>query len=121
MAAEQGDGGAQYNLAEIYYIGKDVPNNYRLAFRWYLKASTSTFNDDTNAMAFQNLGNMSEGGEGTIKDYVRAHMWYNIGAMYSGGVNETLRELLEEQMTSLQIQEAQKLARECVAKDYKDC
>jgi len=32
-----------------------------------------------------------------------------------------LRDVVEEKMTASEIAEAQKLARECVAKNYKDC
>ena len=60
-------------------------------------------------------------GKGVPQDYVYAHMWANIAA--SGGQKNAVkfRNLVEEEMTPSQIAEAQKLARECVRKAYKDC
>ena len=61
------------------------------------------------------------GGWGVIGDYVYAHMWLNIaianGAEEARGTFETLKQ----KMTSSQIAEAQRLARECVKKEYKNC
>jgi hypothetical protein len=60
-------------------------------------------------------------GQGVIKDNVYAHMWINISA--SNGLESALngRDVLEGEMTSTDISVAQKLARECVTKNYKDC
>jgi TPR repeat protein len=74
-----------------------------------------------DASAQYNLGVMYDNGEGVIQDYTRAHMWWNIAA--SQGHEEAMenRDKVAKEMTSLQIAEAQKLARECVAKNYKGC
>ena len=58
---------------------------------------------------------------GVIKDIVYAHMWKNISA--SNGIDEAREELktIEKKMTSSDISEAQRLARECVKKNYKGC
>lgn len=57
--------------------------------------------------------------EGVPQDYVYAHMWFNLAA--SQGYGEHGRELVESEMTPNQIAEAQKMARECVKKNYKNC
>jgi len=67
------------------------------------------------------LGSMWEMGEGVPQDFVYAHMWFNISARdkYIHAVSS--RRSLERKMTSAQIAEAQKLARECVKKQFKGC
>ena len=74
-----------------------------------------------NARAQSNLGVMYAFGTGTLKDYIAAHMWGNIAAMNGNEFGGKLRDDFEKQMTTEQIAEAQKLARECAAKNYKGC
>ena len=64
---------------------------------------------------------MYEYGEGVIQDNAYAHMWSNIAASNGDETAKTNRDMIAEQMTPAQIEEAQKLARECVAKEYKGC
>ena len=64
---------------------------------------------------------MYANGNGMPKDYVYAHMWGNLGASNGNEVGGKLRDDFEKKMTSPQIAEAQKLARECVRKKYKGC
>ena len=61
-------------------------------------------------------------GRGVLQDYVRAHMWFNIAA--SSGKSENAsknREIVAKRMTPARIEDAQKLARECIRKKYKGC
>ena len=58
-------------------------------------------------------------GHGVIKDYVYAHMWGNIASMNENDKGALLRDDVAEKMTPSQIEEAQRLARECVKKKYK--
>ena len=60
-------------------------------------------------------------GDGMLKDYVYAHMWGNIAAMNGNEGGGEIRDEVEMLMTPSQIEQAQKLARECVAKNYKGC
>ncbi len=64
---------------------------------------------------------MYDNGQGVPQDYVRAHMWWNLTA--STGDEDAIknRDIVAKQMTPAQIAEARKLARECVAKNYKGC
>ena len=74
------------------------------------------------AFAQYNLGVMYANGQGVIQDYVRAHMWFNIAA--SSGKSENAsenRDIAAKRMTSADISTAQKLARECVEKNYIGC
>jgi len=56
-----------------------------------------------------------------LQDYVNAHMWLNIvvASGFEGAV--TARDAVASLMTPADISKAEKLARECVAKDYKNC
>jgi TPR repeat protein len=68
--AEQGDSGAQFNLARMYYYGKGVPQDYTEAAGWYRKAA-----DQGDAKAEFNLSDLYLRGEGVPKDYDKAFRW----------------------------------------------
>ena len=60
-------------------------------------------------------------GSGVLKDFVLAHMWFNIaGANGNEGARE-LRDILERDMTRAEISRANELARECMTSDYQAC
>ena len=88
------------------------PQDFAQAVIWYRKAA-----DQESAAAQNNLGLMYENGRGVPQDYIRAHMWYNLAA--SGASDRRTREeavkardAVATKMTSVQIAEAQRLARE---------
>jgi len=60
-------------------------------------------------------------GQGTIKDNFYAYMWSGLAAMNGDENAEKLRYLIAKEMTPLQIEKAQDLAREYVKKNYKGC
>ena len=114
--AEQGDANAQFNMGVLYYTGRGVPQDYKTAAQWLRRAAKQ---GRTDAQAI--LGEMYASGEGVSQDYIHAHMWADIAA--AGGEKNAVefRNLYRKKMTSSQIAEAQKLARECVRKAYRDC
>jgi TPR repeat protein len=116
LAAAQGNVFAQYNLALKYENGQGVVQDYAEAVRLYKLAAAQG-----NAEAQTNLGAMYTSGQGVVQDYIRAHMWFNLGAVkgYSTAVKN--RDIVAKWMTSQQIAEAQKMARECQARDFKNC
>ncbi len=67
------------------------------------------------------LGGMYSHGQGTIQDYTRAHMWFNISSSLGDKDARRRRNRLATKMTPTQIETAQRLARECVQKNYKGC
>ena len=110
--ANQGDAGAQYNLGVMYSNGQGVAQDYAEAVKWYRKAA-----ERGDAKAQGNLGFMYDNGQGVPQDYVQAHMWFNLAAAIltdktdrEKAVNN--RDLVARKMTSAQVAEAQKLARE---------
>jgi TPR repeat protein len=84
--------------------------------KWYTLAA-----EQGHASAQTNLGLMYANGEGVPQDYVYAHMWWNIAASSGNKKASENRDKVAERMPPSQIQEAQTLARECVAKNYKGC
>ena len=59
--------------------------------------------------------------QGVPMDDVRAHSWFNLAAAKGDAIAVKNRELIAKKMTTQQIAEAQKLARECQARDFKGC
>ena len=114
--AKQGNAAAQYNLGVMYDEGRGVPENDKTAVKWYRLAA-----EQGHTKSQSNLGAMYYNGLGVPLDHVYAHMWWNIAA--SSGIENAVkgRDIVAKRMTSANINAAQKLARECVRKKYKDC
>jgi len=119
-AAAQGDAMAQFNLATLYALGQGVPQDYKKAQQLWEQAAAQGL-----AAAQNNLGAMYENGQGVPQDDVRAYMWWNLAAAHSTGDKQKLaadhRDKVARSMTPTQIAEAQKLARECQARQFKSC
>jgi TPR repeat protein len=116
-AAKRGNVVAQYSLGFMnypLYAGRLGPRkgNLQEALVWYRRAAEQGDVDSEVA-----LGVAYEGGIGVPQNYVEAHKWYNLA-----GATTTLaslradigkrRDALARKMTSSQIDEAQRLARE---------
>jgi TPR repeat protein len=109
--AEQGNPVAQLNLGTMYNLGKGVPQDYTEAVNWYRKAA-----EQGNLDAQYNLGLMCVKGEGVKQDYVQAYMWFTLAASKGDVDAQRNRDSIAARMTSSQIAEAQRLAREWNAK-----
>ncbi len=109
--AEQGIARAQSNLGSMYEYGEGVPQDDKEAARWYRLAA-----DQGYAKAQSNLGLMYEYGEGVPQDDVQARMWLNLAAAQGDALARINRDRLTQQMTPVQLAEAQRLAREWTPK-----
>ena len=116
MAAVQGYSIAQYNLGVMYANGQGVIQDYAEAVRWYKLAAAQG-----DAEAQSNLGLMYLNGQGVLQNNVQAHMWFNISAVKGGNISVKNREVVANKMTTEQIAQAQRLAKECQARNYKNC
>ena len=105
--AEQGEAGAQFNIAGMYGRGEGVPQDYVKALMWFRKAA-----EQKHADAQFNLGIMYDQGQGVPQDYSEAHKWYNLAAAQGDKDAANSRDLIAKEMTPSQIAEAQRLARE---------
>ena len=107
---------AQMMLAKMYYEGQGVAVNHAEAARWYRQAAYQGY-----PMAQFLLGTLYATGQGVPKDSVQAYMWLTVAGSQGSeaGRQNALktRDMLAQQMTSAQIQEAEKLAREWMAQN----
>ena len=106
-AARRGNVKAQFNLAEMYEAGLDVPQDYTEAVKWYRMVA-----EQDNAKAQFHLGAMYQEGRGVEADYVLAHMWFNLSGSQRFEYASEARDGLASRMTPDQVAAAQKLARE---------
>ena len=60
-------------------------------------------------------------GKGVIQDNIYAHMWWDIAASQGDNVATKYKDIVAKEMTPSQLEKAQKLARECVRREYKGC
>jgi hypothetical protein len=114
--AKQGDARSQYNLGLMYRKGEGVLKDDKTAMKWYRLAA-----EQGNTNAQFNLGVMYDEGRGVLQDNVYAHMWWNIAASSGNKTASKNRDKVAKRMTPPRIEDAQKLARECVRKKYKGC
>ncbi len=111
-AAEHGYIDARYNLGIMYQNGQGVRQSYVHAVRWYRMAA------EQNGTAAQiDLGMMYYKGQGVPRDYVQAYMWAIVAISNSPpGQYRKLaaknRDIIATGMSPVQIEEAQRLARE---------
>jgi localization factor PodJL len=73
--ANEGNVGAQFELASRYMDGRDTARDTALAAQWFEKAARRGL-----APAQFRLGSMYEKGIGVDKDYAAARKWYNAAA-----------------------------------------
>ena len=113
-AADQGLAVGQFNLAVSYEKGQGLPQDFAEAAKWYRKAAEQDL-----AMAEYNLGILYAQGQGVSQDYVEAYKWFSLAASPFLAAEETIRttagksrDTVAAHMTSVQIAEAQKRARE---------
>ena len=117
LAAMQGNTDAKNDLGQMYRDGQGTLKDFRQAIHWFRLSA-----EQGDYIGQMKLGEMHRDGHGTLQDKVSAHMWFNIAAaLESFGLAKSQREILEKNMTLEQIGEAQKLAHECVAKEYRGC
>jgi TPR repeat protein len=116
LAAEQGFADAQFNLGVMYDYVEGFTQDYKEAVKWYRLAAKQGHAD-----AQSNLGVMYGKGEGVTQDDVMAHMWFNIATANGSENGAKGRDIAAKNMTAAQLAEAQKLARECVKRNYKGC
>jgi TPR repeat protein len=114
-AAEQGYARAQLNLGLMYESGKGVLEDDKQAVDWYRKAAKQGY-----ARAQLNLGLMYAAGEGVLQDIKQTYMWLNL-ARYNGADTKKVFDLINSEMASKSINEAQEMSKLCLDSNYKNC
>jgi len=119
-AAAQGDATAQYMLGSLYYRGDGVPQDDATARQWFEQAAAQ---DDATAQYM--LGSLYYRGNGVPQDDRRAYMWFSLAAAHATGELQKMsvdnRDKVVRAMTPAQIAEAERLAQQCQAQQFKGC
>ena len=116
LSAAQGNAVAQYHLGVAYSFGLGVVPDYEIALKWYLKSA-----EQGNAFAQHHLSLLYYFGNGVPEDKKYAYMWAYLASLSGFEMAEQLRQILTEQMTASQIDEALLLIRKCKDKNFTGC
>jgi TPR repeat protein len=116
LAAEQGHVHAQQNLGNMFSLGIGVLQDFAEGLKWYRLAAAQGF-----ALAQINLATMYVNAEGVERDLVRAHSWLSLAAVTDSANATFYRDIISQLMTQQQMAEAQKLAQDCQARNFKGC
>ena len=117
LAARQENAMAQTSLGVMYYQGKGVSQDYKAAVKWYRMAA-----QQKHANAQFRLSLCYQTGHGVPEDKIFALMWAHLASANGHKSAFSLRDsLLGGDMTSDQLVSAQRLARECISKNYRGC
>jgi TPR repeat protein len=107
QAALQGHSDAQAEYGDLYYLGYGVPQDYGEALKFFQEAALQR-----HVRAQFRLAEMHAEGRGVPRDLVLAHMWANLAAAQGDRQALVLRDVLGSKMTSEQLVDAQRQARE---------
>jgi len=91
----QGNATAQFDLAQLYRLGRGIPADPHLAFTWYEKAA-----GQGHGYAQYNLAVMYEFGEGTPQDLAQARAWYGRAAAQNIAGSRAALQRLDRKSTS---------------------
>ena len=116
LSAEQGNATAQYHLGVAYSFGLGVIPNFEIAMEWYTRSA-----EQGNTFAQHHLSLMYYFGNEVPEDKVYAHMWASLASANGLEMAEQLRQVLTEQMTTSQIDEALILTRKCKDRNFNGC
>ena len=106
-AAELGHPQAQVNLAMMHMEGEGVPADNAMALKWFTQAA-----EQGDAEGQTALGMMYALGRGVEPDLVQANKWISIAAEQGDKDAQTARTQLAAKLTSEQLAESKKLAKE---------
>jgi hypothetical protein len=107
LAANQGEVSAWFNLGQLYEREQAGGPRLPQAVAAYRGAAQAGF-----APAQAALGWMYAKGAGTLQDFIKAHMWFNIAAAGGNAAAVEGREFVAARMSPQHIAQAQDLARE---------
>lgn len=105
LVEDNNDIEAMYNIANMYYLGQGVLQDFNVAYDWYERAA-----DEGDALSMYNISLLYERGEGVDRDSEDAFEWcekaaevglplamYKLGLMYikGYGVEQDMSEAKE--------------------------
>ena len=120
LLAVAGNARAQGLLGFMYEYGYGVPQDYAIAFMWYVRGA-----EQGDPAAQYGLGLMYDKGKSVPKDAVLAHKWLILAAARAGlrerDAYIRLRDAVATKMSHFQIGMAQALASEWVPTRERPC
>jgi TPR repeat protein len=105
-AAEQGDAQAQYNLGIAFDRGHGVARDSSESFRWFLAAA-----EGGHAESQYNVAISYGQGNGVGMDWIEAFRWIILSDQGGYQKAREVRNMVSQQMTAQQIQEAERRAK----------
>ena len=114
--ANEGVSNAQYNVGLMHHNGLGTKQDFKQAYKWLLKSS-----EQGNLNSIRLISTMYALGNGVDKNFVRSYMWAKIGADNNDQNSKVLLDGLLKEMSSSEIDKANKLVRECNNKEFKGC
>tara|TARA_E500000331_G_C16927981_1_gene570693 strand:+ start:135 stop:683 length:549 start_codon:yes stop_codon:yes gene_type:complete len=134
--AEQGNADAANHIGQMYKNGRGVPRDHKTAVKWYRLAA-----EEGHAFGALNLAFAYFGARGVEENWVSGYVWALISLDSATKVVESkknvsllrkyqsiidkhvprIKEDIKKKLTSVQITDSEKLARECIRKKYKGC
>ena len=103
--AELGDPYEQVALATRYATGEDMPQDYSMALRWFLKAA-----EQGHVGAQDTLGAYFYLGRGAPKDVMKAYFWSLLGRASGKSASKDRVAFMTSQLTRGQAQAIQREA-----------
>lgn len=116
MSAAKGDADSVFQLGSMNEHGQGFDVNLGSAVNYYRIAAKKGSANGQAALARMYLD-----GRGVPQDYMLAYMWANIGAGAGSKEATNLRELASRELGGGKILEAQRMARECIARNFSGC
>ena len=108
-AANKGHLRSHSDLGSMYKYGICALQDYKEAIKWFRMAA-----EQGDLSGQFSMGLMYYQGKGVIQNYIEAHKWFNISG------ERKHRDDVEQKMTTEQVVEAQKLAREWMEEHQKN-
>ena len=115
-SAKQGDAGAQCRLGVMHYNGDGVPQNYKLAIKYYTESAKQG-----HPKAQHELGLMYCNGAGLVeRDYKQAYIWLNLAVCNGFEEGRRIRDEIARVMNPNDLEKAQYIAQRLFDSNYED-
>ena len=115
-AAEKGDASAQFDVGSLYEAGREVAQDYHLAWKW-IKAAA----DQNHVKAQSTIGRFYSQGKGVSVDLVKAHVWTQVAATRGSSVAAGNLPKVAARMNAEQLTEAEQQFAQCKEKSFVAC
>lgn len=115
-AAEQGYAPAQDILGSMYIRGLGVARSSAESVKWHRRAAEQGYPGGQYNVAFAYAR-----GVGVAESKVHAHMWFGLAARQGMRAALKERKRIAKKMTRAEVEKAETLAEQCLARGYRDC